>query len=600
METPDYKKQVLTGRLKELFGIPPKLITKLKYQIKYYNENPRIRLLTPDMMHKFVISLFAIDYFPVVSRNIRIDKYNQAVIMGGVAFNENVPAKMSYLKLDTDDVDLKIYTTDINYLEKNEKATNRILSILRFSIIIICMYLKQILELIKYFTSTYPPKPKSQYKPKHSKKNQLKHKQNKKQHGGTTKYSHSRISKSKISQTQQMKIKQQNKGILNDYKITVLLKKKNENNVNEIIATLDLHTMSYPDIFNKIMDSIDDVDLLITNKIGYNMKYDNVVKPNKFRMITFSDTKVIYPNIEHPAFYSYYFMHNKRDIGIPIEKLVKQTIPVDKIIETNNCGNNCRYTSTNMLIVDTALMLSYAELLAYEHLIEGGKILVPIAFLFKYYKYLTKYIRLFVIRKYNNGTLDDKFMNCAKKLWTYALENLKITTTYSDETDEINIAYKKLLNEFHQNLFINKTLLVDYPELQEVVDEYSMIVYYINNSRALFKEVDNKSKHVGESIESITIQMAEQELTKSASKTFIGGGSTSRHTGKSITLLDDVSNNVLYNDIELDNPEPIVQRQSIQKTNKMMINKVINLINEEITILGTLERTYSSKSKNSS
>jgi hypothetical protein len=569
------KQHELGGRLRELFGLPPKLVSMLKYQIKFVNENPRIRMLSPEIIQKMIISLFATEYFPVVSRNIRIDKFNQSVIMGGVAFNLNVPGKMPFLKLDTDDIDLKIYTTDINYLEKNEKAMYRVLSVLRFSVIIICMYLKQILELIKKFTTSYLPQNK-QHSKHHTNKfpNKFPNKRTKqKQLGGSVKKT--RVSKKVI-----------NKGILNEYKIIVLLKKKNENNVNETIDKLELTEMTYSDIFNKIMNSIDDVDLLITNKIGYNMIYGNVIKPGKFRMITFSDTKVIYPNIEHPAFYSYYFMNNKREIGKTIDQLIHQKIHIDKIMETNICGNNCKYISINTLLIDTTLMLSYAELLAYEKLENNGKVLVPVGFLYKYYKYLIKYVRLFVIKKYNNGTLNDKFLNSAKKLWTYSLDNLKNTTSQISETDELNISYKKLLNNFHQNLFINKTLLTDYPELKEAIDEYSMIVYYINHSRALFKEIDSKSKNMGESIESITIQMAEQELSKSTSKMHDGGAKSS-NSRKSITLLDDVS----YNDIELDNP---ITKQKINK--KTIMNKINKLINDEITILDTIE-THISKSK---
>jgi hypothetical protein len=104
-------------------------------------------------------------------------------------------------------------------------------------------------------------------------------------------------------------------------------------------------------------------------------------------------------------------MNNPKNIGKKIETLVNEYIPIDKIIETKPCGNNCKFTSTKTLILDTALMLSYADLLAYENLETSCKVLVPVGFIFKYYKYLTKYLRLFVIKKYANNTLSENFLN---------------------------------------------------------------------------------------------------------------------------------------------------------------------------------------------
>lgn len=599
--------QDLKGRMRELFGIPNKLLPKLKYQIKDLYVNPRYRNIAPELLHKIAINLFASDYFPIVSRNIRIDKFTFSVIMGGIAYNMNVPFKMPFLKVDTDDIDLKIYTTDINYLEKNEKSVNKVLAVLRFTVIIICMYAKQILELIKQITSEFSSSSKANAKTIHKntikqhkskfKIHQKKYTKNKGQSKGKGKISN-KLTKKYGKPVQQHKQqhkqhKQQHKQInqkkpqnggapvkfgsfLNDYNILVQIKKKNENNVNEIIEKLDLTTMSYSDIFSTIMAKIDDPDVLVTNKISYNIQYADGKIHNKFRSITFSDTKIIFPNKENPAFYAQYLMNNPKDVGKKIDTLVNEYIPIDKIIETKPCGNNCKFSSVKTLLLDTTLMLSYADLLAYEKLETTGKVLVPVGFLFKYYKYLTKYLRLFVIKKYANGTLNDNFLNQSKQLWTYVMTNLKINTSQVSETDEINISYKKILNEFHQNLFINQSLLNNYPDLKESINEYSNMVYYINNSRALFKDLDSKSKHVGETLESITIQMAEHELSKSSSKHFGGsniysGGNVKRFTLQSATN---------YDDLELDNLE---KNQKITK--QIIISKVNNLIHDEITTL---------------
>lgn len=588
-------KNLLKGHLRELFGIPNKLLPKLKYQLKYLYSNNKFKSVSLESLHQIVINLFASDYFPIVSHNIRSDKFNYAVIMGGIAFNMNMASKMSYLKLNTDDIDLKIYTTDINYLKKNEKAVARVLSVFRYAVIIICIYLKQILELIKNFTNTNIIDDINSSK---TKKKPFSHKADGKEKGKdkdrnkkkTKKYSKKHMQKKIEKHTQKYSKKQKGgqvnnflqKGILNDYQIKILLKKKDENNVNKVTEKIDLSNKSYEEIFNILMSLIDDPDLLVTIKSGYNMQYGEILK-NKFRLITFSDSKIIYPNKENPAFFSYYLMNNQKKLGKPLEKLMEEYIPMDKIMETKSCGNNCKFTSINSLILDTTLMLSYADLLAYEDLSSGINILVPVGFLFKYYKYLTKYLRLFVIKKYYEGTLNSTFLNSATNLWNYIWKKLKINTSLISETDEINIAYKKILNEFHQNLFINKTLLNEYPELKEPIDEYSILVYYINSSRALFKKVDEKSGHIGESLESITIQMADQELSKHSN--IQNGGSLIRL--RKILQLD---NNYHYEDIELDNPE-----KGMKINKKLIISKIDNLLHNEINMFQKIKNSISRK-----
>ena len=621
-------KNLIKGRLRELFGIPTKLLPKLKYQLKYLYSNNKFKFVSPESLHQIVINLFASDYFPIVSRNIRTDKFNYAVIMGGMAFNMNIPGKMPFLRLDTDDIDLKIYSTDINYLEKDEKAVLRVLSVFRFSVIIICMYLKQILELIKNFANKdtfnriHSSKTKKVYSHKKDGKEYGKNKEKIKQYiqknvqknvqkhtkKHTKKHSKQHIQQKNVQKNVQKNIQKYSKkqkggtantflekGILNNYQILIQLKKKDEHNVNKVIEKLDLSKKSYEDIFNILMSLIDDPDLLVTIKSGYNMQYGEIIKPDKFRSITFSDSKIIYPSKENPAFYSYYLMNNQKELGKPVDKLISENIPIDKIMETQSCGNNCKFTSINSLILDTTLMLSYADLLAYEDLSTNSTVLVPVGFLFKYYKYLTKYLRLFVVKKYYEGTLNGIFLNAAKNLTTYIWKTLKINTSLISETDEINIAYKKILNEFHQNLFINKKLLNEYPELKDPIDEYSIMIYYINNSRALFKKVDEKSGNVGESLESITIQMADQELSKHSGVQDggqdggqnggqDGGQDGGKYSGKRLQL----HSNYKYEDIELDNPE-----KGLKINKKLIISKIDNLLHSEINMLSEMENSIS-------
>jgi len=168
----------------------------------------------------------------------------------------------------------------------------------------------------------------------------------------------------------------------------------------------------------------------------------------------------------------------------------------------------------NSLIFDTVLMLSYANYLAYENLTEGGEVLVPIGYLYKYWKYLIKFLRLFMIKKYNIGKLSGKIQEPIKKLENYIKLNLNKITSM-DERDPINIEYKKMLNEFHQGLFITKNLLKkDYSELNELADEFNNYVFYIDHSRSLFKELDDSSKFKGTTIDSLAIQFADMEISK--------------------------------------------------------------------------------------
>ena len=64
------------------------------------------------------LHIFYIDYYPIISCNINIDKKTQTLIMGSIAYNMNVPKSLYFYKERTDDIDIKIYTTNINYLYK--------------------------------------------------------------------------------------------------------------------------------------------------------------------------------------------------------------------------------------------------------------------------------------------------------------------------------------------------------------------------------------------------------------------------------------------------------------------------------------------------
>jgi hypothetical protein len=205
-----------------------------------------------------------------------------------------------------------------------------------------------------------------------------------------------------------------------------------------------------------------------------------------------------------------------------LEQLDKMNIPINDIINVNNCGINCKYTSIDSLIIDTVLMLSFANYLEYENLESDNpsdyKILISIAYLFKYWKYLIKFLRLIVIKKILSKTLTPQFESQYKHLETYINKNLTgKTNSKLPETDNVNISFKRIINNFHQDFFINRSLLQkDYSELYEIADEFEKLAYYVNCSRALFKELDDSNNNKDKTIDSITIQFASKELSKSS------------------------------------------------------------------------------------
>ena len=577
----------IKGKLQELFGLPHKLIPKAKYLYKTLetrlNESKVVKttkqfgkksvMMNPhEEIHKIVIDLFGSEYYPIISKNIRIDEFNTTIIMGGVSYNMNIPNKMGFLKLDTDDFDLKIYTTSINYTNKdinksekeipkqtqeqrkkmkeNMEAVNKVLSVFKFSVLVICMYLKQIFYLLNTFTKTDKEKDKEKDKDKDKEKDKV-----------------------------------DLQSVIKNYELQVQFKKKPKNaKIFELIETIDITKLSYTELYSKIINSINNVDLLITNKITYE------IKPGKTRNITFSDCKIVYSSIESPAFYSHYLESNELEVNKSLEQLINTRIPVSKIMDMNSCSNNCRFMSIKSLLIDTVIMLSYADLLVYEKLESGGEILVPAGFIFKYYKYLAKFIRLLVIKKFNSGKLQGSFFESAKALWQYALTDVRRKAAQLkanlDEYDKINITYKAFLNEFHQNLFHNRTILIkQYPILLEIAEEYERIVFFINRSRHLFRELNAISHN--DTIESVAIQFAEKEMSKSKSlssmvsnimsKTLSSGGSNgggidhnnksgSRTGSRSIILTND---NHSYNDIE---PHQINLGSKIRKLMKDEIN----------------------------
>ena len=142
----------IEGKLKSIFGISYNLIEHLHDSLhNLYSKSNNKEIVTSSKIHQILLNLFINEYYPIVSKNIKEDKHTMSIVMGGVAFNMNIPEKLKYLKVLTDDVDLKVYTTEINYMDKSPAKVARVLSVFRYIIIIICMFLKQIIpEVIEF------------------------------------------------------------------------------------------------------------------------------------------------------------------------------------------------------------------------------------------------------------------------------------------------------------------------------------------------------------------------------------------------------------------------------------------------------------------
>ena len=176
-----------------------------------------------------------------------------------------------------------------------------------------------------------------------------------------------------------------------------------------------------------------------------------------------------------------------------LDSLYNKHININEIIKSKHCGksnNNCNYIVSSSLKVDLILMLQYAEFINDEDY-ENNNIIVPISSLFKYIKYFTKYLKLYIIIKFYNKTLTKEYMNNTKKL-IYYVNKIFNKTIIEPETAQINIDYKKQINKLHQAFFIKQTMFPEYKVLKEVVDDYNNIKQYINKSRFLFKDLYEK------------------------------------------------------------------------------------------------------------
>lgn len=587
----------IEGRLKGTFELQSYLKTKihLKMNELYTNSNVRNPVVS-SQIQKLIIDLFIEEYYPLVSRNIKTDNHTMAVIMGGSAYNMNIPIKMKkILYTPTDDIDMKIYTTDINSISKQPAKLNHVLSIFKYIMVIICLYMKQSLtEIIEYSRNAFEP---MEPYVKHTMKkiyNQSIKFNTTKAYEKTQKTKKTNVQNGgeyhKAAHSHLIKLKQRRFGVLKSFKIKIQIKKgidkgNDKGNEKEIIDITDL---TYEDTYKLIMSKLEDPDTMITTKISYSFKYINLIIPfnnNNLKTLTFSDVKIIYPNIQNPSFFSYYFMYNKNkqiNTNITLESLLKQNINISEIIDTKHCKNNCRFISVKCLQIDIIFMLRFAELLSSEDL-SKGIIIVPVESLYKYYKYMMKFIRLHIIKKFFSGTLvnNKNFIDSARKLLKYVENNLNKTTSQFGETLPINIIYKNIISEFHQAFFIKKTMFPEYNDLRELVDDYNNTIIYINKSCVLFKKLNDNKKNNEATIDSISINFAEKQIEDENMKI----GDEHMSGGAKTKLI--LHSNYSFDDTELDN------HKYLPKEHKIIIDKLHKILKTEINFLGKL--SYSIK-----
>lgn len=627
----------ITGKYEKSFGIHNTILSIIKQKmISLYNNSSTKNIIYPEILHAMVLDIFNKEYYPDISKNLHIDKNNAAVIMGGVAFNQNIPIKLSkFLEMETDDIDLKVYTTEItpNNLDKPHTYKNT-MSLFKFISLIPCMYLKQIMTYIINLEDTIFSENTKQnthivnnikQNKTHTHKTfkNIKNKSKTLQNGGVSFKKHTKMD-GKLNGKLNGKLisyKQKFFGILKRFKVIVEI--KNHNNITNLNnkEIFDITNLNYEEIVLLLQPKINNPDILITTKIQYFISYSKVLKTlYKRNKITFSDCKIIYPSVDYPTYYTYYLMnvmndkrhahylsHHVKNSSLSLEQLFKHKLTITDVIDIKSCKNQCRFSSIKSLLIDSVLMLSYAELLLHEKLelyiteknaasINLDKlILVKIGCIFKYYKYLIKFIRLHIIRKFYDNTLvnNKDFIETAKKLIRYTNTYLKRETTMI-ETDVKNIEYRAIIKNFHKSFFIDGDLMRnEFKQLEEIVHDYRHTVEYLNKSRFLFKDLDKDSDL--DSMDSIMILLADKDSQKQIHidgggcdyNSYWGGSKTNKqykkHHRKPIIL----HSNYNYDDIQLDNDSKHLENNKaviLDKIDKITRNelKMLNLISKAI------------------
>ena len=335
----------IDNNYKEKFGITSKLINTLHKELHKLYENSNINnIVKPKSIHNLINNLFINEYYPIVSKNYKLSPNTNAVIMGTTAYNLHIPDKLKkILYIDTDDIDLKIYTTELHYNKSKHTVQNtkNVLSLFRYIIITIVFFMKQIIAEIMDFTNKIFMDEHTEHKvhiksdilkynskihkKKYSSKNTKNTKKKNNKIKGITPMKNTKAKQKNLKNIKNLKnmknlkykkdkkYKKTQKGgetntltLIKNYQksygflnsIGILMQIKNNVADDSTQEDIDITNLSYDEIYNIVFTKINDIDLLITTKIKYKFKYSKllvipVIKPS----LTFSDTKIYYPNM---------------------------------------------------------------------------------------------------------------------------------------------------------------------------------------------------------------------------------------------------------------------------------------------------------------
>ena len=263
----------IKGKYKAMFGIPHTLLPKLHKEIyDLYSTSHLLKLIDPKSVHKIITNFFINEYYPVMSKKFNTNDKTAVIIMGTVGFNMNIPKNLGKLVFTkTEDIDLKIYTTELCYnkSKNNTNVVKSIISLFKYMVIMICMFIKQIIAEILDFSKNIFINTKSNIKKKYSKNKSYSFKNNSISNFKSTVKKNKKSNKIDL-EGNKIKLINNNKknfGLLHNASMYIIIKKGvGKDYIDEKI---NITNLSYEETYNILQEKINDIDLLITSKIKY-------------------------------------------------------------------------------------------------------------------------------------------------------------------------------------------------------------------------------------------------------------------------------------------------------------------------------------------
>ena len=273
------KYQKISGKYKKMFGIPNNLLKILHKDLYELYSNSHLKnIVKPKSIHTIITNFFVNEYYPIISKNYHMDEHTKAILMGTIGFNMNIPQKLDkLLYTETDDIDLKIYTTKLHYDKRKNKPENvkSVLSVFRYIVMTLFMYMKQIMyELIEFSKNifmTLKPIYKKSKKVKGNNNDNNNNNDNDKNNSNSYSYNYDEDAnedsdkdvdnnsngskKTKQSQDggeikQLIKYTQKSYGVMNSGSIYIQL--KNNSNKEQLNEKIDITRLSYEELYHLI------------------------------------------------------------------------------------------------------------------------------------------------------------------------------------------------------------------------------------------------------------------------------------------------------------------------------------------------------------